>query len=136
MQGLSGRLDLNYDVIANIDDDGYDFYIAYLLPEFYRNNLHKPGVLGEAFAGYYENITIPKQRYAVFETERCTYPTTVSLGLRRRVLLNGFPLPVINLPMRLKSSLHIGIGETIARTVTENFGYRLKNKNKFRQYRL
>ena len=91
LQGLSGRLDLNYDVIANIDDDGYDFYIAYLLPEFYRNNLHKPGVLGEAFAGYYENITIPKQRYAVFETERCTYPTTVSLVLRRRVIAEWLP---------------------------------------------
>lgn len=91
IQGLSGCLDLNYDVITNINDDGYDFYIAYPLTEFYRNNLHKPGVLGEEFAGHYENITIPKQTYAIFETERCSYPTTVFLDLRRRIIAEWLP---------------------------------------------
>ena len=91
LQGLSGCLDLNYDVITNINDDGYDFYIAYPLTEFYRNNLHKPGVLGEEFAGHYENITIPKQTYAIFETERCSYPTTVFLDLRRRIIAEWLP---------------------------------------------
>ena len=28
LQGLSGNLEMNYDVITNIDDEGYDFYIA------------------------------------------------------------------------------------------------------------
>lgn len=77
LQGLSGNLEMNYDVITNIDDEGYDFYIANQLSAYYRNNLNKDDVLGEAFAKFFENITIPKCTYAVFETERCSYPTTV-----------------------------------------------------------
>ncbi len=91
LQGLSGSLDLNYDVIKNIGDDGYDFYIAYQLTEFYRNNLERPGVLGKEFADYYENITIPAQTYAIFETERCSYPTTVFLDLRKQIASEWLP---------------------------------------------
>ncbi len=91
LQGLSGSIDMNYDVIENITDDGYDFYIAYQLTEYYRNNLNKPGVLGKEFARFYENITIPKQTYAVFETERCSYPTTVFLNLRKQIATEWLP---------------------------------------------
>ncbi len=91
LQGLSGSIDMNYDVIENISDNGYDFHIAYQLTEYYRNNLNKPGVLGEEFAKYYENITIPEQTYAVFETERCPYPTTVFLNLRKQIATEWLP---------------------------------------------
>ena len=91
MQALSGSLDMNYDVITNIGDNGYNFYIAYQLTEYYRNNLDKPGVLGKDFAVYYENIKIPKQTYAIFETERCQYPTLEYLQLRRRVAAEWLP---------------------------------------------
>ena len=91
MQALSGSLDMNYDVITNIGDKGYNFYIAYQLTEFYRNNLDKPGVLGKDFAVYYENIKIPKQTYAIFETERCQYPTLEYLQLRRKVAAEWLP---------------------------------------------
>ncbi len=91
MQALSGSLDMNYDVITNIGDEGYNFYIAYQLTEFYRNNLDKPGVLGKDFAVYYENIKIPKQTYAIFETERCQYPTLEYLQLRRKVAAEWLP---------------------------------------------
>lgn len=91
MQALSGSLDMNYDVITNIGDKGYNFYIAYQLTEYYRNNLDKPGVLGKDFAVYYENIKIPKQTYAIFETERCQYPTLEYLQLRRRVAAEWLP---------------------------------------------
>ena len=91
LQGLSGNLEMNYDVITNIDDEGYDFYIANQLSAYYRNNLNKDDVLGEAFAKFFENITIPKCTYAVFETERCSYPTTVFLDLRKRIATEGLP---------------------------------------------
>ncbi|MCM1054082.1 MAG: AraC family transcriptional regulator [Bacteroides sp.] len=91
LQGLSGNLEMNYDVITNIDDEGYDFYIANQLTEYYRNNLNKDGVLGEEFAKFFENITIPKCTYAVFETERCAYPTTVFLDLRKRIATEWLP---------------------------------------------
>ena len=91
LKGLSGDLEKNYDIITNIDDEGYDFYIASQLTEYYRNNLVKDGVLGEEFAKYYENILIPQCTYAIFETERCSYPTTVFLDLRKRIVSEWLP---------------------------------------------
>ena len=91
IQGLSGDVVNNFDIITNIDDEGYDFYIASQLNEYCRNNLNKDGVLGEEFAKYYENVTIPKCTYAIFETERCAYPTMTFLDLRRKIASEWLP---------------------------------------------
>lgn len=91
LQGLSGNIEMNFDVITNIDDEGYDFYIANQLTEYYRNNLEKDGILGKEFAGYFENIVIPKCTYAIFETERCSYPTTIFLDLRKKIASEWLP---------------------------------------------
>ncbi|MBQ4051403.1 MAG: helix-turn-helix domain-containing protein, partial [Oscillospiraceae bacterium] len=88
---LAGDIETEYNVIANIDDTGYDFYIANQLTEYYRNNLNKECILGEEFASHYENITIPKCTYAIFETERCSYPTLVFLELRRKIASEWLP---------------------------------------------
>ena len=91
LQGLSGNIEKNYDIITNIGDDGYDFYIAKQITEYLRNNLNKTSVLGEEYAKHFENITIPKCTYAIFETERCSYPTTVFLDLRKRIASEWLP---------------------------------------------
>ena len=91
LQSLSGDIVKNFDIITNIDDEGYDFYIASQLNEYCRNNLNKDGVLGEEFAKYYENITIPPCTYAIFETEKCAFPTTVFLDLRRKIASEWLP---------------------------------------------
>ena len=91
LQALSGDIVKNFDIITNIDDEGYDFYIASQLNEYCRNNLNKDGVLGEEFAKYYENITIPPCTYAIFETEKCAFPTTVFLDLRRKIASEWLP---------------------------------------------
>ncbi len=91
LQGLSGDVETSYDIITSIDDSGYDFYIAGRLTEYHRNHLDKDGVLGTEFARYYENVVIPKQTYAIFETERCSYPTTVFLDLRKRIASEWLP---------------------------------------------
>lgn len=91
LQGLSGNFETNYDIITNIGDDGYDFYIAKQLTEYLRNNLSRSSVLGEEFAIHFENITIPKCTYAIFETERCSYPTTIFLDLRRKIATEWLP---------------------------------------------
>ena len=91
LQGLSGNVEKNYDIITNVDDDGYDFYIAYKLTEHYRNNLNKTCVLGEEYAKNFENVVIPKCTYAIFETERCAYPTTVFLDLRKKIAGEWLP---------------------------------------------
>ena len=91
LMGLSCDPVKDYNVITNISDDGYDFYIASELREYDRNNLNEDGVLGEEFAKYFENIVIPKQTYAVFETEKCRYPVNVYLDLRRRIVSEWLP---------------------------------------------
>ena len=53
--------------------------------------LKKQFPLGEEFAKELEHITIPKCTYAVFETERCTYPTLVFLELRRKIASEWLP---------------------------------------------
>lgn len=88
---LAGDVETEYNIIKNIDDNGYDFYIANQLTDYYRSNLNKEYVLGEEFAKHYENITIPKCTYAIFETKRCAYPTTVFLELRRKIASEWLP---------------------------------------------
>ena len=77
--------DLN--IIRNVGDDGYDFYIARELPEVVRNDFGKKTALGAEF----ENVTIPKCTYAVFQTEKCTHPTEVFLDLRRKIASEWLP---------------------------------------------
>ena len=89
LQGLSGNFAETIDIITNIDDDGYDFYIASQLNEYNLNHLDV--VLGKDFSDYYENITIPKCTYAVFETEKCQFPTVVSPDLRRKIASEWLP---------------------------------------------
>ena len=91
LQGLSGNIEKNYNIITNVGDDGYDFYIANQLTEFLRNNLDKTHVLGEEYSKHFENIIIPKCTYAIFETEQCSYPTTVFLDLRKKIAGEWLP---------------------------------------------
>lgn len=91
LKGLAGDLVNSFDIITDIDDSGYDFYIAGLLDEYTREHLTEDSVLGAEFAGRFENITIPACTYAIFETERCAYPTTVFLDLRRRIASEWLP---------------------------------------------
>ena len=89
LQGLSGNFADTIEIVTNINDDGYDFYIATQLSEYNRNHLDI--VLGNDFSDYYENITIPKCTYAVFETEKCQFPTVVSPDLRRKIASEWLP---------------------------------------------
>ena len=91
LKGLSGDPIKNFDIITNIDDDGYDFYIASQLNESCCNHLDQDHILGKEFAQYYENITIPKCTYAMFETERCAFPTMVFLDLRQKIASEWLP---------------------------------------------
>lgn len=89
LQGLSGDFAETIDIITNVNDEGYDFYIASQLGEYNRNHLDV--VLGKDFSDYFENITIPKCTYAVFETEKCQFPTTLNLDLRRKIASEWLP---------------------------------------------
>ena len=88
---LQGDLDTGYEIVTNIGEDGYDFYIAAILPDWCRDRLEQQGVLGAECASYYEQIRVGAHKYAVFETERSRYPTLTSPDLRRRVASEWLP---------------------------------------------
>lgn len=91
LKAVAGDLDTIYNVIVDQDDLGYDFYIATKLGEYQRENLCNEEVLGEKFGGYFEHITIPAGTYAVFETDRCRYPTETFLDLRKHIADEWLP---------------------------------------------
>ena len=80
----------NYSVITNVSDDGYDFYIADQLSDWYHERMSEDIALG-AEASRFEDIRIPAGTYAVFETERCEYPTMKNLELRKRIAAEWLP---------------------------------------------
>ena len=81
---LSKNREKDYNVIANVDDDGYDFYIATELEKTQVEGLEKDDAV-------FEMITIPACTYAIFETERCTHPTMTFLELRRKIASEWLP---------------------------------------------
>ena len=81
---------INYCVISNVSDDGYDFYIAEHLLDWYHEHMAEDIALGEE-AARFEDILIPAGTYAVFETERCEYPTMKHVELRKRIASEWLP---------------------------------------------
>ena len=91
LNGMSSHPETMYNVTMNISDDGFDFWIAQALSSKIRERMHEDCVLGDPYANAYENLVIPARTYAVFETERCIYPTECFLGLRRRIVTEWLP---------------------------------------------
>ena len=83
----------DYCIIDHIDDDGYDYYIAYELDEWTRSVLYDPSVTGVDFMDKlgFETIAVPKQTYAVFRTERQRRPIGDYIDLRRRIMTEWLP---------------------------------------------
>lgn len=80
----------DYSVVSHVGDDGYDFYIAEQLTEWYHTHLSEDIVLG-AEASRFEDIVVPAGTYAIFETERCKFPTQKHVELRRRIASEWLP---------------------------------------------
>lgn len=92
LRGMStdDSVETHYSVVTNVADDGYDFYIAEHLTDWYHEHMAEDIVLG-AEAARFEDIKIPAGTYAVFETERCAYPTTKNVELRKRIAAEWLP---------------------------------------------
>ena len=93
LRGASDDYDTDYSVVSNIDDDGYDFYIAATLTPYARENLFNPAVTGVDFMEQmnFETITIPKQTYAVFETPHIMRPMRHYIDIRQRIVSEWLP---------------------------------------------
>ena len=91
LEGLAAIPYVNFNVIDHVDDSGYDFYIAAELPDSTRERLSEDCVLGADYASRFEHLHIPGQTYAIFETDRCRYPTLQHSALRRRIAEEWLP---------------------------------------------
>ena len=91
--GASCDYSTDYMVITNINDDGYDFYVAYELDEWTRKELFNPNVTGVDFMDKmdFETLIIPKQTYLVFETEKQKHPIPDYTDIRKRIVTELLP---------------------------------------------
>ena len=83
----------DFCVINNIDDRGYDFYIVNKLDEWTREHLYDMSVTGVDFMEElgFEDITIPKQTYVVFETSHQRIPIEEYRKLRECLVSEWLP---------------------------------------------
>lgn len=91
--GASCDYSTDYCIITNVNDDGYDFYVAYELDEWTRNELYNPKTTGVDFMDKmgFETIVIPKSLYAVFKTERKKRPVCDYVDIRKNIITEWLP---------------------------------------------
>lgn len=91
--GASCDYSTDYMVITNVDDDGYDFYVAYELDEWTRKELFNPNVTGVDFMEGmgFETISVPKRTYVVFETEKKKRPIADYCEIRKKIVTEWLP---------------------------------------------
>ncbi len=91
--GASCDYSKDYCVIKNINDDGYDFYIAYELDEWTRSELYNPKTTGVDFMDKmgFETLVVPKTLCAVFETEKKKRPINDYIDIRKRIITEWLP---------------------------------------------
>ena len=87
LKGMSNDKFTDYCVLTNIDDNGYDFYIASSTNNYERDNLYNSKVTGIDFMDKFkfEEITIPEMTYAVFETEKQRMPIPEYFDIRKQI---------------------------------------------------
>ena len=90
LMGVSGQRDVQYQIFTNVDEDGYDCYIAALLDEWWTENFER-GLGYDKKAGEFEKIVVPKQMYVICETERMRYPVTEVDKLYKQVVSEWLP---------------------------------------------
>ena len=90
LKGVCGDRDNGYNVITNIGDDGFDFYIAQQLDNWWTDNLAK-GLGYDEISSEFEKIVIPRRLYVICETDRMRYPVTALPDLRRKMVNDWLP---------------------------------------------
>lgn len=93
LRGASSDYYTDYCIIKNIDDNGYNFYIANMLNDWTRKNIYNQDVTGVDFMTKmdFEEIIIPKQKYVVFETQRSRQPVEEYINIRQNLVTDWMP---------------------------------------------
>ena len=92
LRGATVANHVDYCVVANLDDDGYDFFIAAPLDVDECAYMLDPAVMGVDMAQFgFEHITITPQTYAIFATERSKMPVDEYIDIRQRIAVEWLP---------------------------------------------
>lgn len=93
LRGASSNYYTDYCIIQNMDDNGYDFFIENELNEWTRENLYHNEITGVDFMDKmgFEEISIPEQKYVVFETKRSSQPIEEYLNIRQNLASDWMP---------------------------------------------
>ena len=89
LQGMARDCATVYEVITNIDDDGYDFYIASRLNNWALAHFEEE--LGDEIANRFQHLNVQETAYLVCETEKCRYPTEKIGELYRKAVTEWLP---------------------------------------------
>ncbi len=90
--GASCDYQIDYCIVDNIADDGYDFWFAYELDSTTIDDLFNPKISGVDIKEFgFEKIIIPKQKYAIFETEKKKYPINDYCDIRKKIVTEWLP---------------------------------------------
>ena len=103
LKGMANDKLSDYCVLTNMDDDGYDFYIATTIDNWERDNLYNSKVTGIDFMDKFkfEEIVIPERTYAVFETAKQRMPIPEYFDIRKQIAvewLSNNEYQMINAP--------------------------------------
>ena len=103
LKGMANDKLSDYCVLTNMDDDGYDFYIAATIDNWERDNLYNSEVTGIDFMDKFkfEEIVIPERTYAVFETAKQRMPIPEYFDIRKQIAvewLSNDEYQMINAP--------------------------------------
>ncbi len=92
LKGMSNDKLSDYCILTNMDDDGYDFYIAAATDDYERSNMYNRDVTGIDFMDKFrfEEIILPERTYAVFETEKQKMPIPEYFDIRRQIAAAWF----------------------------------------------
>ena len=93
LRGASSDYYTDYCVVKNIEDNGYDFYIANELNDWTRAYMYNQDVTGVDFMNRmkFEEIIVPKQKYVVFETTRSSHPIEEYVNIRQNLVTDWMP---------------------------------------------
>ena len=121
LKGLANDKMSDYCVLANFNDDGYDFYISVTTDGYERENLYNSEITGIDFMDKFgfEEIVIPEQTYLIFETEKTKMPIPEYFYIRKQFAaewLSNDEYQIVNAPEL--AVYHWGItGGYIGRTI-------------------
>lgn len=84
LQGMAKDCTVEYSVISSINDEGYDFTIGTVIPQYF--NVHLEETVGKENAERLNVIRVPARKYLIIETERSVFAMDEHLKMRKQAV--------------------------------------------------